>query len=165
MRGRRLMIDLPIYDLKSVEDKGATIGIITDSMGKKICHTLEPAWNDNKPGLSCIPAGTYKCVFHHGKYYQSVWKVLGVPGREDEDILIHNGNFITDTKGSILVGNKHTEYNGMPMVNDTVNTLNKMRASLPKEFYLQVSSHLFINQPDCQNVLNEKNSQRLQELA
>lgn len=36
-----------------------TFGKWYDNHGKLICHTVEKAWRDNQPGISCIPAGLY----------------------------------------------------------------------------------------------------------
>jgi len=75
-------------------------------------HALELPWRDNEPNFSCIPAGTYDCVWHHSPSKGWVYKVLNVPGRTH--ILIHIGNWAGDTKkgfkskslGCILLGKK-----------------------------------------------------------
>ncbi len=74
-------------------------------------HTLEHRWRDNKPNVSCIPAGTYKFVPHgwepnSPKKFKRVWRLEGVPGREA--ILIHAGNTVHDTQGCILAGQAAT---------------------------------------------------------
>lgn len=75
--------------------------------------TLEPKWVDNKRGESCIPAGNYKLKMRRspmvertsrGKYKDG-WEVVGVKGRTY--IMIHPGNFESDTNGCILVGLTH----------------------------------------------------------
>jgi hypothetical protein len=68
--------------------------------------TLEDLPNGNKPGISCIPAGDYKCRQHgwNGEpvKFTKVWEVTNVPGRSA--ILFHSGNTDADTRGCILVG-------------------------------------------------------------
>lgn len=70
-------------------------------------HTLEHRWRDNKPNVSCIPAGRYDCGPHGWeqgttKKFKRVWHVKDVEGRQA--ILIHAGNTVHDTQGCILVG-------------------------------------------------------------
>ena len=84
-----------------------TLGWI--KMGDFCIATLELPWRDNEIGRSCIPEGTYKCVFltrsESGKY-KNTWLLQDVPGRSQ--ILIHKGNFVHNTRGCILPGLKHT---------------------------------------------------------
>ena len=73
-------------------------------------HSLEPHWNDNRIGLSCIPTGDYLCVWHRSPRYGPVYLVTGVPNRTF--ILTHPGNVggdknrgrKTHTLGCILLG-------------------------------------------------------------
>jgi hypothetical protein len=65
--------------------------------------TAEDDWNDNKPNISCIPAGTYplrRCYFN--KHHLETFGVFDVPGRSL--IRIHPGNTEEDTEGCILPG-------------------------------------------------------------
>jgi RHS repeat-associated protein len=67
--------------------------------------TLELPWRNNKRDISAIPEGKYKAeLFFRGDKYKVPVQIrlLNVPGRSG--ILIHNGNWIKDTKGCILVG-------------------------------------------------------------
>lgn len=132
------------------QDKTATLGKWTGG-GLEICATIEPPWRDNQRDnsktkeneASCIPEGIYKCVPFSGTHHQDVWQVLGVPGRSE--VLIHHGNYAYQSKACILVGDKHTEYKGMPMVNNSVNMLKKLRLILPKEFILEIKCDGFVN--------------------
>lgn len=66
------------------------------------CKTLEPQWNDNEVGNSCIKHGKYKLVVRWSKKYGRHLEVQDVYGRTL--ILIHWGNFRKNTKGCILTG-------------------------------------------------------------
>lgn len=83
----------------------ATLGMLTME-GVPPLWTLEQLWRDNQDDVSCIPTGTYTCVPHgwndEAVRFTKVWEVTQVPGREA--ILLHAGNFDTDTHGCILVG-------------------------------------------------------------
>lgn len=82
--------------------------------GKFFCHGLEQEYDpNNTPNNSRIPAGTYRLRARrfggfHKRYsemfdfHKGMIEVIGVPGRSD--ILIHVGNYHTDTKGCPLVG-------------------------------------------------------------
>lgn len=115
-----------------------------------ICYTLEMAWKGNSRDdkttqeneASCIPEGIYKCKAYSSPKYPNVWEVTGVPGRDK--ILIHNGNYVSNKSseshsiGCILVGKNIVIGNGKEMVNDSRNTLQKLRNILPSEFDLEI---------------------------
>ena len=66
-------------------------------------YTLEEDWNNNKPNVSCIPAGEYplvRTIYH--KHKLETFEVIRVPGRGR--ILFHPGNTEEDTQGCILLG-------------------------------------------------------------
>ncbi len=86
--------------------------------GEFACYTLENPWLDNKRRISSVPEGTYDIKFRRvgrwihkarGLFPDMHNAVMGmlelqdVPGRDY--ILIHWGNYPTDTQGCILVGN------------------------------------------------------------
>ncbi len=73
------------------------------------CYTGELEWQDNQHGISCIPAGSYQCVWHNSPSKGWVYEVTNVPDRGD--ILIHIANFCgttpeykTDLLGCIGLG-------------------------------------------------------------
>ncbi len=68
-----------------------------------LCHTLERPWLNNAEGISCIPAGTYKCLVERsGKFPYKHFRLYEVQDRVG--ILVHRGNWIIDSHGCILVG-------------------------------------------------------------
>ena len=65
--------------------------------------TVEEEWKNNLPRISCIPAGTYRCVrstFHRGGY--ETFEVMDVPGRSL--IKFHRANTEEDLLGCIGLG-------------------------------------------------------------
>ena len=75
-----------------------------------ILYTLELVWDDNKKEKSCIPEGVYKALPHVSPNFGwSLW-LQNVPNRTE--ILIHTGNFITDSLGCILPGLEWRDING-----------------------------------------------------
>lgn len=96
------MNGLKIFTLKRIAKKAdSTFGVFLDG-DTPFCLTIELAWRDNKPDISCIPVGEYLCQrtvkIKHGECFE----ILYVPNRSD--ILIHKGNFTTDTLGCIILG-------------------------------------------------------------
>ena len=72
-------------------------------------HSLELPWLDNQRNISCIPKGTYKARKHTSpRFGASLW-LQDVPNRSE--ILIHRGNFYTDIRGCILIGNGLADIN------------------------------------------------------
>ena len=90
-----------------------TEGIIMDSYGTFICHSLE----DTERDLSCspkvehhtaIPRGTYRITLSHSPKFRRMLPLLeNVP--MFTGIRIHSGNTPNDTSGCILVGEKAGE--------------------------------------------------------
>jgi len=64
--------------------------------------TRELAWLDNIRSISCIPPGEYIAKRYSSNKYKNTFEIQNVPGRTY--ILIHIGNFKSDSKGCILVG-------------------------------------------------------------
>ena len=77
--------------------------------------TSELRWNANRVRNSCIPprvgkTATYSVVPHVSpRFGRTLW-VRGVGGRSE--ILIHAGNYVSDTSGCILVGRTFTDLDG-----------------------------------------------------
>lgn len=171
--------DLQVYKLLRFEQKkDYTKGyLLNDSL--KICCTLEPGWNDNikdnpftkENEASCIPEGMYLCKKYSGTIHKNVWIITGIPGRSDVEI--HTGNFAIQSKACVLVGEEHLNYKGVPILNNSQNTLNKLRTTLPNQFWLKVECDGFENtlskidqnlvtKEECQNVIAQKTIQRNQ---
>ena len=84
----------------------STIGTLYMN-GEKFCDTLENPYLDNKRNISCIPVGQYKVRLRLAR--ESATRdylhllVQDVPNRDW--ILVHIGNYPSQTQGCILVGN------------------------------------------------------------
>lgn len=63
-------------------------------------QVAEPPWRDNRRNVSCIPAGTYRAVWHRSPRFGPVYWVRDVPGRSG--ILIHPGNLAGDRERGLL---------------------------------------------------------------
>ena len=64
--------------------------------------TIELPWLNNHPFISCIPSGTYKAKKILSSTFGWCIQIFNVPNRTN--ILLHSGNFYTNTKGCILIG-------------------------------------------------------------
>lgn len=79
-----------------------------------ISLTLEDPFKSNKPNISCIPKGMYKCVRYSSTKYPDTWQVMDVPFRDY--ILFHVGNDSSDTRGCILPGTQFGKLHGKDAV-------------------------------------------------
>ena len=74
--------------------------------GERMCDTLENPWLDNIRNISCIPAGEYDVRLRYPRESGSRdylhLLVQDVPNRDW--VLVHRGNFPSQTKGCVLVG-------------------------------------------------------------
>ena len=74
--------------------------------GERMCDTLENPWQDNQRNVSCIPEGVYPVRLRLPR--ESATRdylhllVQEVPNRDF--ILVHRGNFPSQTQGCLLVG-------------------------------------------------------------
>jgi len=90
--------------------------------GDEYIHTIELPARDNRPNLSCIPAGKYAVSMRHSPKYGQVYHVESVPGRTH--ILMHHGNFAGDkskgfrthSAGCILLGGRKGRLSGQAAV-------------------------------------------------
>lgn len=64
--------------------------------------TLERPWEDNEQNVSCIPAGRYVCRRVRSMKFGNTYEICDVPDRTH--VLFHQGNYIADTQGCVLVG-------------------------------------------------------------
>lgn len=100
----------------STETPGTLLAQVGDTTFT--CKTLERPYINNQRNISCIIAGTYtvKWKFHIGKFG---WKyeVQNVPNRGG--ILIHAGNYFTDSQGCILLGQTFADINGDKVIDIT----------------------------------------------
>jgi hypothetical protein len=136
--------------LREADRRQQTLGTFTFTDGTNTvftCKTIELPWLNNQRMISCIPDGTYKTTRHNSPKYGVCFWLQDVPGRSE--ILIHHGNYAAsinpstgtpDTRGCILVGERHADVNsdGIPDVTSSVPTMRRLREILPNEFQLEV---------------------------
>ena len=122
---RMLTIDRKYYD-------DCTTGRL--KYGGFQCLTLELPWLGNQPYISCIPHGMYRARKHVSPSNGNVIEVLNVWDRTH--IQIHSGNYTSQIRGCILVGDSIKDINndGILDVTNSKATLHKLFEMLPSEF-------------------------------
>lgn len=76
-------------------DEGTFGVLLTENFS---CFVAEPPWRDNKPDISCIPAGEYEVELRRSPKFGLTYWIKDVPKRSY--ILQHTGNYAGDkTKG------------------------------------------------------------------
>jgi 7-cyano-7-deazaguanine synthase in queuosine biosynthesis len=108
--------------------------------GTVVAKTIELEWKNNARRISCIPIGTYTVVKRTSNKYGQHFHLINVPGRNM--ILIHSGNYYSDSLGCIIVGSDHKDIDKDGLV-DVVNskaTLSRMFTTFPDRFKLLVKN-------------------------
>ncbi|MCK5613135.1 hypothetical protein KAR91_65280 [Candidatus Pacearchaeota archaeon] len=85
-------------------------------------RTIELPWKDNRPNVSCIPAGQYSAVYRYSKKFKHHYWIQNVMDRGW--ILTHNGVWAGDTElgykthshGCVIMGKYHGIYQGQDAV-------------------------------------------------
>lgn len=129
------------YLIRNFEGNIQTLGtmVVFDDFTKVYeCKTLELPWKENKRNISCIPKGSYivrkrKAEESPSRAYDH-FMVQDVPNRSY--ILWHAGNYNTDIKGCILMGQYYLDLNkdGQLDVVKTKYTIDLLYRILPDEF-------------------------------
>jgi hypothetical protein len=99
-----------VYLLRRISSDDRTLGtlLVFDGLTMQArFSTLEPPWRENKPNVSCIPAGVYTIKPRSSPKFDEHLIVDDVPGRSY--ILAHRGNTPADTEGCVLVGMGHQD--------------------------------------------------------
>lgn len=105
------------------------------------CFSLELPWKDNKPDVSCIPAGEYLVVPYTSSHLGKIYKICDVPGRTDERI--HVGNWAgdasmgykSDSLGCIFLGLGNKDLDGQMAVNSSKAALEKLKEVMNYEAF------------------------------
>lgn len=132
-------------ELKRIqESEKQTIGHLFVRNNANACiavfSTIELPYRENSRNISSIPVGKYKVVHRWSVKYGHHLHVLDVVGRSM--ILIHTGNYYTQTQGCILVGYYHSDINadGLLDVVESKKAMAALRALLEqKSTYLEIS--------------------------
>lgn len=86
--------------------------------------TLELPYLENAKNISSIPHGFYRGSLHFSPKFENCISIHNVPKRGN--ILIHNGNYYTNTEGCILVGNGFKDLN-LDAILDVVNSMHTLK--------------------------------------
>lgn len=105
--------------------------------------TLERPWQDNLNNISCIPESPinpatseripYLCTHFEGSESATAecWQINGVPNRED--VLLHIGNFVRNTKGCILIGTDSGRMDGEKAVIHSTIALERLKEYIGRD--------------------------------
>lgn len=125
-------------------DYNLTLGYLTTPGGWG-CYTLERPYMNNMRNVSCIPEGNYALAARPSPLiakitrgrYTAGYEVTGVMGRDF--IMIHPGNFPTDTEGCILVGRAPKFIAGRLGVSDSFTTYSRLMVELANTDRINIS--------------------------
>ena len=132
-------------DYGNTTTAGITLGILT-AKGQTFA-TIEPAWNGNTRGISCIPEGEYFIRNHNSPRFGECIKVFDIDKTNEvrgrSDILIHAGNWITETRGCIILGERffvNTDNRGNFRVSNSQNAMNILKTIMTGGAILKITS-------------------------
>ncbi len=111
-----------VYLMRLRSDEQGTLGSLM-TPGGYTCLSLELPDRNNRPNLSRIPVGEYRCTWHRSPRFGWVYWVRNVPGRSA--VLIHPGNLAGDTTRGLK-----THSHGCLLLGKHVGRLNGQRAVL-----------------------------------
>lgn len=111
-----------VYLMRLRSDDQGTLGSLLAPNGFT-CLCMELPDRDNRQNISRIPAGEYRCTWHHSPRFGWVYWVRNVPGRSA--VLIHPGNLA----GDVAKGFK-THSHGCLLLGKYVGKLGRQRAVL-----------------------------------
>ena len=100
------------YLIRLDEGIEQTLGHLTlyDGLEKVFeCVTLELPYEENLTDISCVNKGVYEVTHRYSEKYKNHLILNDVPNRRY--ILIHYGNYNTDTEGCVLVGSRFAQIN------------------------------------------------------
>jgi len=122
------------------ETLGQLFAITENESTSYTCLTLELPDLFNQHSISCIPAGIYDVTKRRSLTHGMHFHILNVPNRDM--ILIHSGNFASQTKGCILVGQHAIDLNfdGAPDITHSKKTLSDLYKIMPDSFTLEILS-------------------------
>lgn len=120
-------------------DEG-TFGIFSGE-GIPTVYTAEPPWRDNRPNLSCIPAGEYEARPWESARFPGTWRLEAVPERSA--ILTHQGNlagdfekgYVRHSLGCILVGDRRGWIRGQKAVLLSVVAMRRLREAIGRRAF------------------------------
>ena len=101
-------------------------------------YILELPDRNNQRSIYRIPEGDYTCVKRYSEKYRDHFHVLDVENRDF--ILIHYGNYYTNTRGCLLVGSGLVDIDGDGLrdVTHSKKTMNMLNKLLPRTFELSI---------------------------
>ena len=99
--------------LRTFENDKQTLGTISVTDGNGVifvARTLELPDKNNKNNISCIIPGKYLCKYTLSpSFNKKTYEITSVPGRAG--VRIHSGNYYSQVRGCILLGNAHKDIN------------------------------------------------------
>lgn len=128
--------------IRFLENEEQTIGkfIVFDDFDYEVAqgYVLELPDRNNQTSISRINEGEYDCVKRYSEKYGDHFHVLNVLDRSY--ILIHVGNYYTNTRGCILPGDSISDINGdgLKDVLNSGDTMDMLNEILPDEFILNI---------------------------
>jgi len=140
------MTKMKIELIRFFENDIQTLGKfrVLDKIGTELFQgfMLELADKGNQNSISRIPEGIYDVVKRNSPKYGDHFHLINVPGRSY--ILIHVGNYYTNTRGCLLPGEGIYDINGdgLKDITNSANTMKKLNKIMDDEFTIEIKDQI-----------------------
>ena len=112
-----------------------TFGKMTHEPSGWSCYTVERPWEQNKPAISCIPAGLYGLTLGtYHKHDYPAYELRLVPGRAN--IKIHIANVAGELEGCIAPGKELGCLHGWAVIASKVAFDELMALPAPEDIFI-----------------------------
>lgn len=132
--------------LRFFENEFQTLGkfVVFDDWNCELAQgfIMELPYKDNQTNVSRIDEGEYDCVKRNSQKYGDHFHILDVPGRDY--ILIHIGNYHTDTRGCLLPGEGLVDIDGDGLrdVTGSGSTMRMLNEIMDEQFKLIIKNQI-----------------------
>jgi hypothetical protein len=125
----KLMVTITREKNQADPDQGTFGELVIPGMFR--CVTIELPWRDNKPGISCLPLGTYELEWSWSNRFNKYLYLIkeNIPDRSG--FRIHSGNFA----GDVAMGYKSNS-EGCILLGTSRGVLNNQKAALSSQIAL-----------------------------
>lgn len=120
--------------VRDLYDKTYTLGTLMVYDGPLRVFTsrcLERPWTDNKPKVSCVPAGTFPIVLEFSPAFKrELWELKDVPNRSEAKV--HPANYVRQLLGCIAPGLSvgDIDHDGLPDMVSSAEALKRFMAAM-----------------------------------
>ena len=124
----------------------STLGLLR--VADMVLFSMERAWRDNEPQVSCVPDGLYELVPHSSVRFPETWALVGEtvshfpdPSKRRSAILFHAANVSQELEGCIAPGLSVQMFGAQLAVTSSQAAMDRLRSALGNAELLPGETH------------------------